>query len=342
MGKTKVGILFGGQSGEYEVSLKSAYNILDAIDEKYIKYKIGIAKSGEWYLFEGDNELILNDMWLEGGKNTPLCVDFSKKCFVCGGKELFLDVAFLVLHGDFGEDGRVQSLFELLEIPFVGCDAKSSAVCMDKYLCKTIAIREFVPVVPFVCVSREDFQRDEYDCNFEGNVFVKPIDKGSSIGISRARGKEQIKTSLALALGHSKEALIEKEIKGAECEVAIAQINGEIIVSEVGQISYKGDFYDYETKYNSKSVKYKIPAKISKECRNLCKNYAKAMFKALGCRHLCRVDFFVTRDGEIYFNEVNTLPGFTKGSMYPMLLNQQGYNMPRLVDSLIEEALRKF
>lgn len=343
MSKIKVCVLFGGQSGEYEVSLNSAYSVLSAIDkEKYIVYKIGITRNGQWYLFDGENELVLNDSWLENGKNVPICVDFSKKAFICDGLELYPNVIFPLLHGDFGEDGRAQSLFEMMGVPFVGCGSRASAICMDKALCKTIAIKEFVPVAPFITVNRGEFQNDEYDLSLDWSAFVKPNDKGSSIGISRAKTNQELRVALANALAHSSVAIVEQEIKGAECEVAILQVGNEIIVSEVGQISYKGDFYDYQTKYHSRSVKYKIPAKIGTECSDLCKKYAKKMFLALGCRGLCRVDFFVTKSGEIFFNEVNTIPGFTKGSMYPMLLEKQGYDLPRLIDALIDEAIRNF
>lgn len=341
MEKTSICVLFGGKSGEHEVSLRSAYSVLEAIDEsKYIIHKIGITREGEWYLFKGDNRLILEDKWQGEGENTPICVDFCQKHLLIGGEKLRPDVVFPVLHGAFGEDGRIQALLELLEIPYIGCNSASSALCMDKVLCKGVAMQAFVPVVPYIAVTEREYKSNTYECDLEGDVFVKPSSSGSSLGISRARGAEQIECALGVALRHSPTALVERAIEGAECEVAVTEINGKAVASEVGQISYKADFYDYETKYHSSAVKYKIPAKISRECRNLCKKYALDMFYALGCSGLCRMDFFVTRDEEIYFNEVNTLPGFTSGSMYPMLLKRQGYDMRALVDLLVSEALR--
>ena len=335
MKKHSVFILFGGQSAEHEVSLRSAYSVLESMSKsKYIVYKIGITKDGKWYLFEGDNELILKGEWLQNGKNTPIRVDFCRKCFVIGGECIRPDVAFGVLHGDYGEDGRVTALFELLGIKAVGCPSASGALCMDKVLCKLVAMEHLVPVVPYAVVTDA-----ECDCDFEGDVFVKPSKSGSSIGVSRASGKEQISSAIAEALKYSSSVLIEKAIKGAECEVALTEMNGRVIVSEVGQIVYKSDFYDYSTKYASNTVKYKIPAKISEECRILCKKYAIEMFRALGCKGLCRADFFVCGD-EVYFNEVNSMPGFTAISMYPMLMKHKGYKMSALVDLLIAEALR--
>ncbi|MBO5374526.1 MAG: D-alanine--D-alanine ligase [Clostridia bacterium] len=343
MNKLRVCVIFGGQSGEHEVSLSSATAILNAMNyDKYIVYKIGITRTGEWYLFEGENGLVLEDKWLENGKNTPICVDFARKCLISDGKELQIDVAFPALHGDFGEDGRVQALFELLGIPMVGPSTASAATCMDKHLCKSIAMRELVPVAPYVAFSRRDFINGDTECELDGVVFVKPSTAGSSLGITRASGKSEIACAIAEALKYSNEALVEREIRGRECEVAVTEIDGQIVVSEVGEISYKGEFYDYATKYKSSKVKYKIPARIGEECRNLCKKYAKTLFKALGCHGHARFDFFVTKEKEIYFNEVNALPGFTEGSMYPMLMNKLGYDMPRLIDLLIGESVRNF
>ena len=343
MNKLRVCVLFGGQSGEYEVSLSSATTILRAINyDKYAVHKIGITRDGRCYLFEGDNELILKDKWLENGKNTPICVDFSKKRLFSEEQELCPDVVFPALHGDFGEDGRVQALFELLNIPMVGPSTASASTCMDKHLCKSVAMRELVPVVPYVAFSKRDFINGNTECELDGIVFVKPSTAGSSLGITRASGKSEIACAIAKALEYSNEALVEREVRGRECEVAVTEIGGQIVVSEVGQISYKSEFYDYATKYKTGNVKYKIPAKIGEECRNLCKKYAKTLFEALGCHGHARFDFFVTKEKEIYFNEVNALPGFTEGSMYPMLMNKLGYDMPRLIDLLITEAMRNF
>ena len=338
MKKKSVFVVFGGQGSEHSVSLRSAYTVLEAMSKsKYIIYKIGISRDGQWYLFEGENDLILNDQWLQSGKNSPISIDFCEKHFMVNGSKLRPDIVLPILHGDYGEDGKIASLFELLNVKIVGCPSDVGALCMDKMLCKLVAMAHLVPIVPYTVVSRT--QASGFECDFDGDVFVKPTKSGSSLGVTRARGVGQISSAIDEALKYSRTALIEKAIDGFECEVALTEINGKLSVSEVGQIIHKSSFYDYETKYSSNLVKYKIPAKISEECRDLCKKYAEIMFRALGCRGLCRADFFVSNN-EVYFNEVNTMPGFTLGSMYPMLLKHQGYKLSAIIDLLIGEALR--
>lgn len=346
MDKISVCVLFGGKSSEYEVSLSSAYAVLEAIDnEKYIVYKIGVSRDLEMYLFEGENEQILNDTWLEKAKNKPICVDFCKKSLVCEGEKIKPTLAFPVMHGEYGEDGRIQALFELLDIKIVGASSAGASLCMDKLLCKSVAMRELIPVVPYVALSQREAKKiteaelTELFRDLGQDVFVKPTKCGSSVGITRVRSEKALREAIKTALECSDTVLIEKSISGKECEVALTEIDGEVVASEVGEISYKADFYDYKTKYASSKVKYKIPAKIPKECRDLCQKYAKELFCALGARSLCRADFFVTDKAEVYFNEVNSIPGFTRGSMYPMLLERQGYKMSELVDLLIKQAL---
>ena len=338
----KICVLFGGESNEYEVSLRSAFSVLESIDyQKYIVYKIGITRDGKWLLFNGENEEILNDTWHENRKNIPICVDFSQKSLVAGSVRISPDLALIIMHGEYGEDGRIQGLFELLHIKKLGVSASSASLCMDKHLCKLVAMSECIPVVPYVLLKRRDACYDSLisEIGEEMDVFVKPCTTGSSVGISRVRDKEELKRAIYYALEYSDKVLIERAIDGAECEVAVMEASNELVVSEVGSLSYKSDFYDYETKYNSSTVKYKIPAKIPEECRNLCREYARRLFESLGCSGLCRVDFFVTREGEVFFNEVNALPGFTSGSMFPMLFEGEGYQMMELIDALICQAL---
>lgn len=338
MEKKEIIVLFGGESSEYEVSLRSSYSVLEALDkEKYIIYKIGITKEGKWYLFEGENEEIISDKWHKNDKNKPICVDFSQKCLLCEGRVINATLAFPVMHGEYGEDGRIQSVLELLGIRPIGPSSRSAFLCMDKHLCKTVAMREGIPVVPYVAISRAH----SYTMNelweelsaLGGDLFVKPSTTGSSVGISHIKSKKELAQALKGAFLYSDIALIERAIYGSECEVALLATDDEIVVSEVGQIDYKADFYDYKTKYHSDTVKYKIPAKIPEECRLLCQKYAKELYFALGCDSLCRMDFFVT-ESEVYFNEVNAIPGFTEGSMYPMLMAKSGFSLSELVDAL--------
>ena len=334
-------VLFGGASSEYEVSLRSSFSVLEALDkEKYIIYKIGITKKGEWYLFEGENKEILDGKWQQNCKNKPICVDFSQKCLLCGGKRINAALAFPVMHGEYGEDGRIQSVFELLGIALIGPSAKSAFLSMDKHLCKTVAMREGIAVVPYVAISRRDSYTAEElweEASALGkDLFIKPSTAGSSVGISHIKSRGELEKALENALLYSDTALIERAVYGRECEVALLSVGTELIVSEVGEIDYKADFYDYKTKYHSDAVKYKIPAKIPEECRLLCQKYARELYFALGCDSFCRMDFFVT-DSEVYFNEINAIPGFTEGSMYPMLMAQSGFSLSEVVDILALE-----
>ncbi len=343
MSKLEICVLFGGMSSEHEVSLASAHTVLGAIDEKkYIVRKIGITRGGEWYLFEGSISEILEDKWHKSDKKVPICVDFLEKCLVCGDKKIRPSVAFPVMHGEYGEDGRVQSLFELLGIKCVGADSRCASLCMDKYLCKCVATRERIPVTPYITVKKGHYEINELLCKIGESIcdlFVKPSLGGSSVGISHIHSEGELAGALERALKYSDTVLIEEAIKGSECEVAILEREGECVVSEVGQICYEADFYDYQTKYFSSSVKYKIPASISLKCAEECRDFAKRLFLALGCRGMSRFDFFVCENGQIYFNEVNAIPGFTGGSMYPMLLRAQGYELEVLIDALIASAI---
>lgn len=342
MKKRTVFILFGGKSSEYEVSLASAHSVLSAIDEaEWDVIKIGITRDGKWYRFFGENEEILKDIWHKNSKNKPLCVDFSRKCFVSEGEELKADIAFAVMHGEYGEDGRIQSLFELLEIELVGPDSFSASLCMDKQLCKTVAMREGIPVAPYTELTKRQFEEsDSLWAELEGlgdDIFIKPSRAGSSVGITHIHAENELNAALLNAFSVCDRVLAEKAIHGNECEVAILENGSGIIVSEVGKIVHKSDFYDYETKYHSDGVEYEIPAKIPEECRLLCKNYAMELYRALGCGGLCRFDFFVT-EHEVIFNEVNAIPGFTSGSMYPMLMRKAGYSLSGLVSALLSKS----
>ena len=334
-------VFFGGRSNEHEVSLRSSYAVLEAIDtEKHTVHKIGISRDGKWYLFEGENREILEDKWVKNSKNTPVCVDFSAKKLICGEKTVDADIIFPVMHGEDGEDGKIQAVASLLGSRLVGVSSAAASLCMDKYLCKLVARDNSIKTAPYEILRQGEAQkaRGVFERLKTKEAFVKPTICGSSVGISRVKRGESIDVALSHAFKYSDSVLIEKTIKGRECEVAVLEEKGKIIASRVGALSYESDFYDYATKYKSNRVKYEIPAKIPSECVNLCRNYAKIMFKALGCTGLCRVDFFVTSAHTVYFNEVNAIPGFTEGSMYPMLMADIGLDMRTLVETLIKNA----
>ena len=337
MEKRDIFVLFGGASNEYEVSLLSAHNVLSALDgERFNIHKIGITRQGEWYLFKGSLDEIANGKWAQSEQKVPICVDFPSKSFVFDGKRVRPSVAFPVMHGEFGEDGRVQSLFELLDIKCVGVDSACASLCMDKHLCKCVAQAALIPTAPYIALRRGhyllDMLKEELGKKFD--LFVKPSRGGSSVGISHIRCEEELESALERAFSVCDTALIEQTVVGRECEVAILEKDGEIIVSEVGEISHKSDFYDYETKYHDDGVKYHIPARISQKSADMCRNFTKMLFELLGCRGMARVDFFVNEQ-EVFFNEINAIPGFTESSMYSMLLKNKGFSLKSILEALL-------
>lgn len=328
MSKKSVCIIFGGKSEEYEVSLRSCYSVLENINtDKYEITKIGITRDGKWFKFLGKNEDILNDTWQ---KNTePIKINFSTGCVDNSEK---IDVVLPVMHGTFCEDGRLQGIFESLGIKYVGCDSFSSFLCMDKELTKMVAKSVNVPVVPSICIrNRTDFPK-----KIAYPAFIKPCLSGSSRGAGKVNSFSQLQSALDNAFLYSHKVLIEEFIECTECEIGVLEAaRGDIIFSEVGSLNYNSDFYDYNTKYISNGTTYSIPAKIPTYVSNKIKEYAKILFNALGCKGLARLDFFVTKDNKIYFNEINTLPGFTSISMYPMLFKNLGYSFTEIIDILV-------
>lgn len=340
MEKMKIAVLFGGQSSEYEVSLASSYSVLLEIDkEKYEVIKIGITKNGKWYLYEGDISLILNDTWHKSEAKKELIIDINRGAFMSEGKPLKIDKILPVLHGEYGEDGRYASLFDILKIDFVGPNFFSGAITMDKDATKLIAKREGVPTAPWLAVFQGDLknmQKIQKSVSKIGYpVFVKPSRSGSSVGVSKVDSPKGLEAALRKALALCPKALIEECIYGRESEIAAILINGKLHLSSVGQIEYKSEFYDYETKYQSDEVKYIIPAKISKKSEAQLKKYAKKLFYALEIKDLCRMDFFIKENGEVIFNEVNALPGFTGISMFPKLLMHDGYTFKDIINYIL-------
>lgn len=334
--KKSVLVLFGGKSEEYEVSLRSAYSVLTSIDtDRYEIKKIGITREGSFLHFTGDNEEILNDSWQ--AHTSPVKIDFSTGSVDNLGKS---DIVLPIVHGTFCEDGRLQGIFEALDIKYVGCDSHSSFLCMDKHLCKMVAGSVGVPVTKSLCVTKSDM--DNFNEVLENvskigyGVFIKPALSGSSRGCTYVDRADSLYSAINEAFLYSKKVLIEEFIEGIECEIGALELSdGSVIFSEVGALSYDSEFYDYEAKYIKGGTKYEIPAKLPREITSKIKEYAKTLFNAFGCRGLSRLDFFVKADGAIYFNEINTLPGFTKISMFPMLFKNLGYSMREILNIML-------
>ena len=358
MNKIRLCILFGGNSSEYEVSLRSAYSVLTNADpEKFEIIPVGITRDGLWTLWQGDYAAIADGSWCAACDSLPrVSVDLTPGAHSLlirdadGShlRSLPVDVAFPVLHGAYGEDGRIQGLLSSAGIPFVGCDSASSAVCMDKALTKSVAgmlgIRQAECMILHKRESagKENAIADEAEAKLGYPIFVKPARTGSSVGVSKAKNREQLLAAMAVAFREDDKILLEEAIVGKEIEVAVFEENGECTVSECAEIVVgDAEFYDYDAKYVSDSSGFHIPARLPDAVRENVRRTAEAIFRILECRTLSRVDFFVTEDGTPVFNEINNLPGFTSISMYPKLMMHTGITYSELIDRLVRSALAK-
>lgn len=350
--KANVCILFGGVSPEHDVSLRSAESVLKHLDpEKYNIYPVGITQDGNWIWYGGkDYSALPGEAWLACSENKPAAISpiRGQGLLIFEGETVIrkrIDVVFPVLHGENGEDGSVQGLLELAGIPYVGCHVASSAACMDKCMTKLIAGTAGVRQADWELVTREqlasapDKAMDRVEARFCYPVFVKPAGTGSSVGVNKAKDRASLLKALEEALHLDRKALVEEFIQGREVEVAVLG-NETPAASVCGEIDSGADFYDYEAKYITDSSTLYIPARISARTSEAVRDAAVKVYKALGCRGLSRVDFFVTyKDEQVVFNEINTLPGFTSISMYPKLFEASGIPYAALLDRLIEYAV---
>lgn len=351
MKKLNVCILFGGISPEYEVSLRSAESVLMNLDpEKYNIFPVGITREGDWILFGGkDYSQLPDDAWKKHPANRKAAISpirgqgllsFEGDCVV---REM-IDVVFPVLHGENGEDGAMQGLLQLAGIPYVGSDVAASAVSMDKTLTKLVADNEQVTQAQWILVRSNTLTKymDEeivaIENKFAYPVFVKPAGTGSSVGVSKAADREQLKKALLEAGKYDSKILVEEFIKGREIEVAVMG-NENPVASVCGEIDSGAEFYDYDAKYvTDTSVAY-VPARLDETVAEQVRETAIKIYSALECKGLSRVDFFVTDDNRIVFNEVNTLPGFTSISMFPKLFAASGIPYGQLLDQLLQLAM---
>ena len=355
MGKLNVCVLFGGISPEHEVSLRSAESVLQNLDpEKYNIIPVGITRDGDWILYGGtDYSLLPTGQWLEHPDNRRAAISpirgqglllFEGDCVV---REL-VDVVFPVLHGENGEDGAMQGLLQMAGIPYVGPHVAESAVAMDKTLTKLVADNAGVPQAAWQLVRAADLRSRmeqilaQIENKFSYPVFVKPAGTGSSVGVSKAMDRAQLEQALQKAGAFDDKILVEEFIHGREVEVAVMG-NDSPMASICGEIDSGAEFYDYDAKYvTDTSVAY-IPARIDEEVAEQVRDQAVKVYRAIGCKGLSRVDFFVTyEENRIVFNEINTLPGFTSISMYPKLFAASGIPYGELLDQLLTLALEAF
>ena len=356
--KLKVGIIFGGRSGEHEVSFCSASSIMKAINrDKYTVVPIGITKEGRW-ISPQESALALESGKIEGKNTVILLNDPAGKTLISidnhqefkkETREGKLDVIFPVLHGPYGEDGTIQGLLELADIPYVGAGVAASAVSMDKELMKTIFKQKSLPVLKWLTIKRKYWQKDEEEIlsliqnTFEYPLFVKPTNLGSSVGITKVHRKEELKKAVDLASSYDRKILIEEGLEGArEIECSVLG-NDEPQTSVVGEVKPAGEFYDYDSKYINQATQLIVPADLPEEVSGKVKQIALEAFKAIDAAGMARVDFFVTKKkNKIYLNEINTIPGFTSVSMYPRLWEASGVSYPELIDRLIQMALERY
>ncbi len=346
---TTVAILFGGRSSEYEVSLVSATGAYTNIDKsKYNVILIGITRGGRFFLYQDDPALIAPDRWTEGTKKIPLSLDLSEgKLYTeTGGIREYLDIDVILpmIHGKFCEDGTIQGMFAVSGIPVVGCDCQSSAVCMDKDITKTVVgskvgVRQARAVVLKKAGHTEEALR-ECERQLGYPMFVKPSRAGSSVGVTKVKDPGSFAAAVEAAFREDSKVLVEEAIPGKEVEVAVLEEKGIYTVAHPAEIDNGGaEFYDYDTKYITNSSTFYIPARIPEEAQEKVRGLAEAIFRALDCSGFARVDFFYTPEGDLVFNEINTLPGFTPISMYPKMMINEGISYSELLDRLIRTVL---
>jgi D-alanine-D-alanine ligase len=347
--RLRIGVLFGGRSGEHEVSLASAASVIRALDpEKYEAVPIGISKDGRWLVGTGSLKMLADV--LKSGDRVVLPPDPSAASLVplgpaAGQPSVSVDVVFPVLHGTFGEDGTVQGLLELAGLPYVGAGVLASAVGMDKDVQKRLFDETGLPIVPFLAIRRSEWERERAKVlkaikkKFRFPIFVKPATLGSSVGMTRVKAAHDISAAMDLAAEFALKIIVERGVTGREIEVSVLG-NDELTASIPGEIVPHREYYDYRAKYLEQGTQLLIPAKLNRKQVAVFQNYAVRAFRAIDGTGMARCDFFLERrTGKIFINELNTIPGFTSISMYPKLWEASGLPYPKLIDRLIELAM---
>lgn len=350
--KIRVGILFGGKSAEHEVSLQSAKNVIDAIDrDKYDVVLIGLDKTGRWHLNDSSQFLLNSEdprhiALSETSNAVALAPESGGSLSVLSGdlSEASVDVVFPILHGPYGEDGTVQGLLKLANIPFVGAGVLGSAVGMDKDVMKRLLRDAGLPVGKFITLRKHQQVPDWglVSAELGSPVFVKPANMGSSVGVSKVETVGEYLRAVHLALEYDTKILVEEFIEAREIECSVLG-NEEPLASVPGEILPTHDFYSYEAKYiDEQGARLKIPAELSPETTEMVRELSVRTFEVLCCEGLARVDIFLKADGKLVVNEINTIPGFTSISMYPMLWRESGISYTELIDRLLQLAMTRY
>ncbi|MCH5199164.1 MAG: D-alanine--D-serine ligase VanG [Oscillospiraceae bacterium] len=342
MEKKRIAVIFGGNSTEYDVSLQSAFSVFENIDpEKYDVIPIGITRKGDWYRYNGKFINIKNNSWTEDNDNLhPVSISLSrsKKGFLefTGDKYTFLtvDLVFPILHGKNGEDGTLQGVFELAGIPLIGCGTLSSALCMDKDRAHKLVSLAGINVPRSVTFNRFSMDEALSASDLKYPLFIKPVRAGSSFGITKVFEQNELFSAIETAFQHDTEVIAEEAVDGFEVGCAVLGTDSPI-VGRVDEIELSSGFFNYDEKYTLKTSKIHMPARISPETEKLIQKTAVTIYKTLGCSGFARVDMFLKPSGEIVFNEVNTIPGFTSHSRYPNMMKGIGLPFADMLDKLI-------
>ena len=329
MPKLRVAVVMGGRSSEHEISLASAHSVLEALDSsRYETVTVEIGRDGRWELGSGSRPELERD-----GRSVAetLPVPTSRVPATLGE----VDVVFPVLHGPFGEDGTVQGLLELANVPYVGAGVTASALCMDKDLFKSVLRDHGIPVTRSVTLRRGV---DAFESPFGFPVFVKPARLGSSVGITKARSEDELRAGIELAFRHDEKVLVEEFVTGVEVECSVLG-NEEPIASIPGEIVANSDWYDFSAKYDEGGMDLVIPPRVPEEAIERVQDLSVQAFRATECEGMARADCFVREDGEVLINELNTIPGFTATSVYAKLFEASGIPYEELLERLVQLAL---
>ncbi|MGA2094827.1 MAG: D-alanine--D-alanine ligase family protein [Candidatus Acidiferrum sp.] len=347
--RLRVGVLFGGRSGEHEVSLASAASVIRGLDpDKYETVPIGITKEGHWLIGSSAQKLLPEV--LRTGQRVTMSADPTDAALVrldgSGGGQR-IDVVFPVMHGTFGEDGTIQGLLDLAGLPFVGAGVLGSAIAMDKDIAKKLLRAAKIPVVPWIAIRRDEWERNEFatvhqiEKEFPYPLFVKPATLGSSVGMTKVHSRQELAPALNLAAEFAMKIMVERAVTAREIEVSVLG-NHDLQASIPGEIVPHREFYDYAAKYLEQGTQLLIPANLRPAQVKKFQHLAMQAFRALELNGMARVDFFLEKpSGKIYLNELNTIPGFTSISMYPKLWEASGIPFPQLIDKLIELAIEQ-
>lgn len=351
--KTRIGILYGGKSPEHNVSLSTAMAVMNAIDKnKFDVIPIYITTEGQWIKGERLTGKVteIKQLQFRPDANAIIPVALNQTPAAANGQkqeEAAVDVIFPLLHGPNGEDGTVQGLLELLNIPYVGNGVLASAVGMDKVVMKNLFAQAGLRQAKYVSFTKREWSKHEetaYDKVEQAlgyPCFVKPANAGSSVGITKCKQRADLKAAFVEAFKYDRKIIVEEAIVGREIEIGVIG-NDDPICSVVGEIVPKKEFYDYQAKYEDDSTELIIPADVTNEQYETIKQMAITAFKALDLSGLVRADFFLTEDGEVYINEINTMPGFTPYSMFPLLWKHSGISYPELIERLVQLAIERY